>query len=94
MWLTGNDVADSFVCIVSVLGSALGVYSGSWGFWDFLVQNGDLCSSPNIVRVIKSRRMRWVGHVARMGSAEVCTGFWWGNLRERDHWRDTGVNGG
>ena len=27
----------------------------------------DLCSSPNIVRVIKSRRMRWDGHVARMG---------------------------
>jgi len=27
----------------------------------------DLCSSPNVVRVIKSRRMRWVGHVARMG---------------------------
>jgi hypothetical protein len=26
-----------------------------------------LCSSPNIVRMIKSRRMRWVGHVARMG---------------------------
>jgi hypothetical protein len=26
-----------------------------------------LYSSPNIVRVIKSRRMRWVGHVARMG---------------------------
>jgi hypothetical protein len=25
-----------------------------------------LYSSPNIVRVIKSRRMRWVGHVARM----------------------------
>ena len=27
----------------------------------------DLHSSPNIVRVIKSRRMRWAGHVARMG---------------------------
>jgi len=27
----------------------------------------DLYSAPNIVRVIKSRRMRWVGHVARMG---------------------------
>ena len=27
----------------------------------------DLYSSPNIVRMIKSRRMRWVGHVARMG---------------------------
>jgi hypothetical protein len=26
-----------------------------------------LYSSPNIVRVIESRRMRWVGHVARMG---------------------------
>jgi len=27
----------------------------------------DLYFSPNIVRVIKSRRMRWAGHVARMG---------------------------
>jgi len=27
----------------------------------------DLCSLPNMVRVIKSRRMRWAGHVARMG---------------------------
>ena len=27
----------------------------------------DLYSSPNIVRVIKSRRMRWAGHVVRMG---------------------------
>jgi len=27
----------------------------------------DLYSSPNIVRVIKSRRMRWAEHVARMG---------------------------
>ena len=27
----------------------------------------DLCSLPNIVRVVKSRRMRWVGHVIRMG---------------------------
>ena len=30
-------------------------------------------SSPNIVRVIKSRRMRWAGHVARMGEERaVC----------------------
>jgi hypothetical protein len=27
-----------------------------------------LCSSPNIIRVIKSRRLRWAGHVARMGA--------------------------
>jgi hypothetical protein len=27
----------------------------------------DLYSSPGIIRIIKSRRMRWAGHVARMG---------------------------
>ena len=27
----------------------------------------DLCSIPNIVRVVKSRKMRWAGHVASMG---------------------------
>jgi len=31
------------------------------------VEPHSLYSSPNIVRVIKSRRMRWAGHVARMG---------------------------
>ena len=45
----------------------------------------DLYSSPNIVRVIKSRRMRWAGHVARMGEERGCIGSWWGNRRERDH---------
>jgi len=43
----------------------------------------DLYCSPNIVRVIKSRRMGWAGHVARMGIGEAYIGFWWGNLRER-----------
>jgi hypothetical protein len=28
----------------------------------------DLYSSPSIIRIIKSRRMRWEGHVARMGA--------------------------
>jgi hypothetical protein len=32
----------------------------------------DLYSLPNIIRVIKSRRMRWAGHVARMGEKERC----------------------
>jgi len=31
----------------------------------------DLYSSPNIVQVIKSRRMRWAGHVARVGEERV-----------------------
>ena len=43
------------------------------------IELDNLFSSPDIIWVIKSR-MRWLVHVARMG-----TGFWWGNLRGRDH---------
>jgi len=45
----------------------------------------DMYCSPNIVRVIKSRRRRWVWNVASstLGTAEVYTGFWWGNPREK-----------
>jgi len=37
--------------------------------------------------------MRWAGHVARMGEEMGCIGSWWGNLRERDHLGDPGVDG-
>jgi hypothetical protein len=37
-----------------------------------------LYSSPSIIRMIKSRRMRWAGHVASRETGEVHTGFWWG----------------
>ena len=49
-----------------------------------------LYSSPNITRVIKSRRP---GHVARMGRGEVHARFWWGNLREVDHLEDRSLDG-
>jgi len=42
----------------------------------------DPYSSPDIVLVIKARRMRWAGNVARMGERK---GFCWGNLRGKDH---------
>jgi len=53
----------------------------------------DLYCSPIIVRVIKSRRMRWAGHVARMVVGRGVYRVWWGNLRERDHWGDPGEDG-
>jgi hypothetical protein len=51
-----------------------------------------LYSSQNIVRVIKSGRLRWAGHVAHMG--EVFTGFWLVSPKVRDHWEYLGVGGG
>jgi len=46
----------------------------------------DLYSSPNIVRVIKSR-MRWAAHAERKGTGEAYTRFWWENLREGTTWK-------
>jgi hypothetical protein len=45
----------------------------------------DLYASPSIIRIIKSRRMRWAGHVARMRRRETCIDFWWEIQRERYH---------
>jgi hypothetical protein len=36
----------------------------------------DLYSSPSIIRIIKSRRMGWAGHVARMGRREPRIDYW------------------
>jgi len=53
----------------------------------------DLYSSPNIVRVIKSRRMRWAGNVARMGEERGAYRVLVGKPGEGDHWGDLGVDG-
>jgi hypothetical protein len=47
----------------------------------------------NVCTLNKSRTMSWAGHVTCSGRREVCTEFWWGNLKERDHLEDIGVNG-
>ena len=53
-----------------------------------------ICTPPPIMfRMIKSRRMRWAGHVARMGERRGVYRVWWGNLGERDHLEDPGLNG-
>jgi len=51
-------------------------------------------SSPNIIWVIKSRRMRWAGYVAHRETGELRTSFWWGDLRERDRLEDHAYMGG
>jgi len=52
----------------------------------------NLYCSSNIIRANKSRSIRWAGHVARMGRGKVHTGFWWGNLGEREHLEESDVD--
>jgi hypothetical protein len=52
-----------------------------------------LYSSPNTVRVIKSRRMRWVEHVSCMGREEVFTGLQLEGPKGRGYWKDLGIGG-
>jgi hypothetical protein len=54
----------------------------------------NLYSSPDIIRQIKSRGMRWAGHVARMGEGKNGgTEFRWESPEEKDHLKDQGIDG-
>jgi hypothetical protein len=52
-----------------------------------------LYSSPNIVRVIKSRRMSWTGHVARMGERRGVYRVLFGRPEGKNQWEDLDVDG-
>jgi hypothetical protein len=45
----------------------------------------NLYSSPSIIRMIKSRRLRWAGHVARKGRRGMHRRCWWESQKRRDH---------
>ena len=47
---------------------------------------------PNIIRVIKSRR-RWAWHVASMEERRGVYRVWWGDVMERDHLEELGIDG-
>jgi hypothetical protein len=52
-----------------------------------------LHSSPSIITIIKSRRMRWAGHVAQMGRRRIYIRYWQESQKDRDHWGDKDVGG-
>jgi hypothetical protein len=47
----------------------------------------------NLGNIYTYNQMRWAGHVAHIGERKAYAGFWWGNLRERNHLGDPGVDG-
>jgi hypothetical protein len=67
-----------------IFGSKRDEVSGEWRKL-FNKELHDLYSSPSIIRIIKARRMRWAGHVARMGRRGTRIDYWSESQRERDH---------
>jgi hypothetical protein len=53
----------------------------------------DVFLSQNIMHNGHSKRRSWEGHVARTRKFERFAVFWWGNLTERDHLEELGVDG-
>jgi hypothetical protein len=53
----------------------------------------DLYSLPSIIRIIKTRRMRWQVMKHELGRRGMHIGYWWESQRERDHWEDQDIVG-
>jgi len=52
----------------------------------------DMYSSPNIIQLIKSSRVKWARKVARIGERSAYGVWWWGEPQERIHYEDLDVN--
>ena len=58
-------------------------------FWDVI-----LCHRGVVPEILKKHAGPFTQNMWRVwGRGEVCTVFWWGNLRERDQWGDPDVDG-
>jgi hypothetical protein len=53
-------------------------------------EHHDLCPSQSIIRMVKSRKMRWTGHIARMGRRGTRIDYWW-ETRGRETTRKTKI---
>jgi hypothetical protein len=76
------------VCENSVLRRIFGPYRDEvTGEWRKLHKEElrDLYSSASIIRIIKSRSMRWTGYVARIGEKRNAYRYCWNRQKERDH---------
>jgi len=95
-WLTLREERELRVfenmVLRRIFGTGRGEVTGEWRRLHNEELN-ELYTSPNIVRVIKSRRMRWAGHVVRMGEERGYIGCWWASRKEGGHWGDQAVDG-
>jgi hypothetical protein len=96
--LSEADVKDSvffdqlFVALRRIFGQKGDEMTRGWR----KVHNEELHNlyfSPGIIRMIRSRRMRWAGHVAGKGRRRMHIRYWWGSQKERDHCEDQDVGG-
>jgi hypothetical protein len=50
-----------------------------------------IACSPSIIRKTKPRRIRWAGHVARVGARGMHIGYWWESQKLKEHMEDLDV---